>query len=126
RPAWPDGGAEATPLVRSGAGRGGGGLAGERPLAADAAPLALAHAAPDAELLAVHQGILEALGAHHAAAAHLLGLAGRGSPFREEEVGVDAEAVGVVLPGAVVGICGHGEFHLAPFPLLSPSGTCGP
>src|SRR5690606_4137726 len=48
--------------------------------------------------------------------AHLLGLARRGSPLGEEEVGVDAEAVGEVLPGPVVGICGHGEFHLAPFP----------
>src|SRR5688572_27810599 len=54
---------------------GGAGLAaGHGPLAADAAPLALAHPAPDAELLAVGQGVLEALGPHHAALADLLGL----------------------------------------------------
>src|SRR4029453_1357736 len=35
----------------------------------------------------------------------------------------DAEAVGVVLPGAVVGICGHGEFHLWP---PSPCVALGP
>ena len=73
------------------------------PLAADAAALTLGEPAPDAELLAVLQGELEALGAHHAA---------RGTPpwprvwtrpFGEEQVGVDAETVGVVLPTVIVG-----------------------
>src|SRR3712207_5961332 len=41
-----------------------GAAAGERPLAADPAPLALAQTAPDAELLAVDQRVLEAVGAH--------------------------------------------------------------
>ena len=62
---------------------------------------------------------------HDAAPAHLLRLAGGCTPLGEEQVGVDAEAVGVVLPRAVVGICGHGEFHLAPFPVVSPSDVVG-
>ena len=83
---------------------GGGGLApaaGQGPGPADAAALAFAHAAPDAELLAIGEGVLEALEADDAAPAHLLGLPGRRAPFREEEVGVDAQAVGLVLPAAV-------------------------
>src|SRR5207248_5059329 len=61
---------------------GSGGSAGGRPaskgpLATDAAPLTLAHAAPDPELLSVGQGVLEALLAHDAAPADLLGLTGR-------------------------------------------------
>ena len=72
--------------------------AGEGPLAADAATLALAHPAPDAELLAVRQGVLEAVLTDDAASADLLGLP-RGRPtLGEEQVRIDAEAVGVVLP----------------------------
>ncbi len=47
---------------------------------------------------------LEAVLAHDAAAADLLGLPGRRSPLREEEVGIDAQAVGVVLPAVLLGI----------------------
>ena len=75
------------------------GATGEGPLAAEAAALPLAHAAPDAELLAVGERVLEAVLAHDAAAADLLGLPGGRTPLGEEQVGVDAEAVGVVLPG---------------------------
>ena len=71
------------------------------PLAADAPALTLGEPAPDAELLAVLEGELEALLANDAPAAHLLRLARRGAPLGEEEVGIDAEAVGVVLPAVI-------------------------
>ena len=85
---------------RSGAGEA---APGERPLAADAAALPLGHATPDPELLAVAQRVLEALGPHLAAAAHRLRLLGGGAPLGEEQVGVDPEAVGTLLPTPVVG-----------------------
>src|SRR5204863_137300 len=66
--------------------------AGEGPGPADAAALAFAHAAPDAELLAVGEGVLEALEADDAVPAHLLGVSRRRPPLGEEEVGVDAKA----------------------------------
>src|SRR5438105_8649000 len=83
--------------------RGGGvaAAAGQGPGPADAAAFAFAHAAPDAELLAVGEGVFEALEAHDAAPAHLLGLPRGRPPLGEEEVGVDAEAVGLVLPAPV-------------------------
>src|SRR5579859_7472723 len=70
----------------------------ERPPPADAPPLPLAHATPDAELLAVDQRVLEAVLADHAPPAHLLGLTRRGSPLRKEQVRVNAHAVGLPLP----------------------------
>src|SRR5215218_3558111 len=82
----------------SGRGRAAGGAAGEGPGPTDPTALALAHATPDAELLPVGEGVLEALVPHDAAPAHLLGLLGGGSPLGEEEVRVHAEAVGEVLP----------------------------
>ena len=57
-----------------------------------------AQAAPDAELLAVRQGVFEAVLTHNAAAADLLGLPGGGASLREEEVWVDTHAVRLVLP----------------------------
>ena len=72
------------------------------PAAAQAATLALGQPAPDAELLAVVERVLQALHAHHAPAADLLGLPGGRSPLREEQVGVDPEAVGLVLPTALI------------------------
>ena len=75
---------------------------GQGALATDAPPLALGQAAPDAELLAVGQGVLEAGLTHDAAPAHLLGLPGGRPALGEEEVGVDTEAVRLVLPGSVV------------------------
>ena len=77
---------------------------GEGTLAAQAATLTLGQAAPDAELLAVGQRVLEAVLAHDAAAADLLGLAGRRASLGEEQVGVDAEAVRLVLPAALVDV----------------------
>ena len=94
-----------TVLARRAGGQAGSGAedaaGGLRPLAADAAALTLGEPAPDAELLAVLEGELEALLAHDAPAADLLGLARRGAPLGEEEVGIDAEAVGVVLPAVI-------------------------
>ena len=69
--------------VRPGSGgdvaRLGGSRSGQRPLTADTTALTLAHATPDAELLAVLQGVLEAVLSHDTAPADLLGLPG-GSP----------------------------------------------
>ncbi len=76
--------------------------AGQSPLTADAATLALAHAAPDAELLPVGERVLEAVLTYDAAPADLLGLPGRRAPFREEQIGIDPQAVRRVLPGTVV------------------------
>ena len=69
-----------------------------RPLTADAAALALGEPAPDAELLSVLQCELQALTTHDAPTADLLRLARRRATLGEEQVGVDTEAVGVVLP----------------------------
>src|SRR5581483_1755243 len=80
--------------------RGRRGATGERALAAEAATLPLGQAAPDAELLAVAQRVLEALEAHLAAAAHGLRLPGGRTTLGEEQVGVDAEAIGPLLPAA--------------------------
>src|SRR5215218_8270580 len=79
---------------RSGAEDAAGGL---RPLAPDAPPLPLGQPSPDAELLAVLQRELQALLAHDAPAADLLGLTRGGAALREEQIGVDPQAVGVVL-----------------------------
>ena len=76
---------------------------GEGTLATDAAAFTLAHPAPDAELLAVLEGVLEAVLTHDTASAHFLGFAGARTTLGEEEVGVDAQAVGVVLPGPFLG-----------------------
>ena len=97
RPAVRTGPTDRRPSRRGESGASGGDRAagGLGPLAAQPAALPLRHAAPDPELLAVHQGVLEALHAHHAAPADLLGLPGRRAPLREEEVGIDPEAVGL-------------------------------
>ena len=81
--------------------RAGAGEAAARALAADPAALPLGHAAPDPELLAVPQRVLEALGLHLAAAADGLGLLGGGAALGEEQVGIDSEAVGALLPAPV-------------------------
>ena len=84
---------------------GGGSFAGpalQGAAAADAAALAFAHATPDPELLTVGEGVLEAVLPNDAATADLLRLARRCAPLREEQVGIDAHAVGVPLPATVV------------------------
>jgi hypothetical protein len=68
------------------------------PLPTKAAPLALAETTPDAKLLAVDKRVLEAVESYHATATDLFGLTGRGATLWEEQVGVDTETVGLVLP----------------------------
>ena len=65
------------------------------------AALTLGEAAPDAELLAVGERVFEAVDADLAAPAHGLGFPGGRTPLGEEEIGVDPEAVGVLLPPAL-------------------------
>src|SRR3954471_8533112 len=62
------------------------------------APLALGESAPDAEALVVPQGVLEAVAAHVAPAAHLLGLPRRPALLREESLRVGLGAQGLLLP----------------------------
>src|SRR4051794_335390 len=73
-----------------------------RALAPETAPLTLAEPAPDPELLAVHQRELEALETHDAAPAHLFRLAGARPALGKEQIGIDAEAVRLVLPASVI------------------------
>ncbi len=62
--------------------------------------LALGLAAPDAVLLAVRKGELEALGLDVATRADLLGARCVLATLREEQLGVDAGAVRLLTPGA--------------------------
>src|SRR6185312_7856273 len=71
-------------------------------LALQAAPLALRHAAPDAEPLVVLQRVLQALGPDFAAAAHPLSLPGRSSLFREERLRICLCAQRLILPAQLV------------------------
>jgi len=61
--------------------------------AAKAAAFPLGHATPNAELLAIFKGVLEAILPDDAASADLLGFTGRPAPLREEEVGIHPQAV---------------------------------
>src|SRR4051794_18333719 len=91
------------------------GAAGEGTLATQSPTLPLAHAAPDAELLAVDEGVLQAVLTDDAASTDLLGLARGRATLGEEEVRVDAEAVRVVLPGTIIirlGGDGNGDLHV--------------
>jgi hypothetical protein len=67
-------------------------------LAPQTTTLALGQPSPDAELLAVHQCVLEAVHAHDATTAHFLRLSSGGTSLGEEKIGIDAEAVRLVLP----------------------------
>src|SRR3982750_3079351 len=62
------------------------------------APLPLGESAPDAEALVVPQGVLEAVTAHVAPAADLLGLPRRPALLREEGLRVGLSAQGLLLP----------------------------
>ena len=93
RPAEPDG-------ARRGSGAGEA-AAHEGALAADAAAFPLGHPAPDPELLTVPQRVLEALGLDLAATADGLRLLGGRPSLGEEQVGIDSEAVGTLLPAAI-------------------------
>src|ERR1700733_4041622 len=76
--------------------------AGQGPGPTQAAALTFAHPTPDAELLAVGQGVLETVLAHDAAPAHLFRFARRRPPLWEEQIGIDAHAVGLNLPAALL------------------------
>src|SRR5690606_40858031 len=87
---------------------------GHGALATDAPPLTLAHAAPDAELLAVAQRVLEALPAHDAATTDFLRFTRGRTALRKEQIGVDTEAVGEVLPGRVFSLFTEQVSHVRP------------
>jgi hypothetical protein len=71
-------------------------------LTSQAAALALGEPAPDAEFLTVGEGVLETLLSHFATSTDFFGLAGGCAALGKEEVGVDPQAIGLVLPCAVV------------------------
>ena len=71
---------------------------GQSPLSTQPTALALAHSTPYAELLAVTQGVLEAVLAHDAAPTNFLGLFGARPALREKQIGVDAQTVRIVPP----------------------------
>ena len=68
----------------------------------EAAPLSFREPAPDPELLTVGERVLEALLAHDTPPAHLFCLARRGTTLGEEEIRIDTQAVGLVLPAPVL------------------------
>lgn len=65
---------------------------------AQAAAFTFGHPAPDPELFAVVQRVLEAILPDHAAPADFFGLSGRATSFWEEQVGVNTQAVRRTLP----------------------------
>src|SRR5437763_783876 len=80
------------------------------PAAAQAAALPLRQAAPDAELLMVTERVLQALEADGAAGTDGLGLPGGGPALGEEQLGVDAQTVGPLLPATL--LLGHSPKQL--------------
>src|SRR5665213_3596298 len=81
----------------------GGGPALHGPLPAQPTTFPLGQSTPDPELLAVGQGVLEAVLTDHATSAHLLRLTGGRTPLGKEQIGVDPHAVGLRLPTALLG-----------------------
>jgi len=75
---------------------------GNGPLLANPAAFTLGEAAPDSELLTLLDREFEALSPHLTGVTDCLGLAGRCSSFREEQVGIRSPAIGVVLPCKVI------------------------
>ena len=76
----------------------------QRTLPANTTTLTLAHSAPNAELLAVTKGELEAVLSDNAATADFFGFTGACPALWEEEIRIDAKTVGHVLPRAFIGI----------------------
>jgi hypothetical protein len=74
----------------------------EGPAAADAAAFTLAHSAPDAKLLSIGEGVLEAILADDTTPAHLFGFTGRRTSLRKEQVWVNTHTVGLALPGSLL------------------------
>jgi len=71
-------------------------------LTAQATTLTLRQTTSDAELLTVSECVFETLLANFATSAYLFGFTGGGATLGEKEVGVHSQAVGLVLPCAVV------------------------
>jgi hypothetical protein len=69
-------------------------------LATQPAALTLGESTPDTELFTIGQGVLEAFATNNAAFANFFGFAGAGTTLGEEEIGVNAKAVCLVLPAA--------------------------
>jgi hypothetical protein len=83
-----------------------------------ASPFALTHAAPNTELLAVVEGVLETVLASHTTATDFFGFARRCSTFGEKEVRIDAHAVGSGLPATIFHSAHQfHDFHVAFLPL---------
>jgi len=76
------------------------GTPGQGPLAAQASAFSLAHRPPDPKLLAVIQGVFEAVLADHTPATDFLRLLGRRTTLGEEQVRLDPEAVGKIPPSS--------------------------
>lgn len=64
-------------------------------------PLPFRQPAPDTKFLAIFQRIFQAIIAYHATTTHFLGFASGRTPLWKEQVGVDAEAVCLVLPSSI-------------------------
>jgi hypothetical protein len=69
-----------------------------RALPTQATALSLGQAAPYTELLAIDECVFQAVGAYDTAAANLFGFTGGSAALWEEQIRVDAKAVGLVLP----------------------------
>jgi hypothetical protein len=116
-----------TSQVRKYSGRNGT-TAGKGTLAADTPTLTLRQSAPDTELLAVGEGIFETIFANDAATADFFGFTGGRTALGEEQIGVNAEAVCLVLPGTIFDILSFvahegllsATVPLSPSPALSP------
>src|SRR5215813_2304803 len=72
--------------------------------ALDPAPFPFRQPAPDPEPLVVLERVLQALGTHLTAAAHLLGFPGRAALLRKERLGIGLCAQRTVLPVQALGI----------------------
>jgi hypothetical protein len=80
-------------------------------LATQFAALALGQTAPNAELLAVREREVETVLLHDAATADFLGFTGGRSTLWEEQIRVDTQTVGLVLPLTVADERQHPTFH---------------
>jgi len=71
-------------------------------LPTQATSLTLGEPAPDTELFAVGKRIFKALHTHFASPAHFFGLTGGCTTLGKEQIGIDTQAVCLILPCAVV------------------------
>lgn len=103
-------------------------FSGQRTLATQAATLALAHAAPDTELLAVVERVFQAVLANNAAPTDFLGFFGGRTTLREEQIWFDAKTVGEVPPclgfGRTVVLGGDGDVRQSDLQIVAGWATC--